>query len=80
MKEFLRKAGKGDLLFRNFREIAYLKRPNHLIQKPIIATLILMHKLPKVKPDVNYYCKTDLDEIWFKVRDILKDKEFLKKL
>ena len=39
-----------------------------------------MHKLPKVKPDVNYYCKTDLDEIWFKVRDILKDKEFLKKL
>lgn len=74
LRDFLTKANQGDVLFKNYKEIAYLKRPNHLITKPIMAVLILLGKCPKVKPNINYMKKVDLDEIWFKVRDKVKDK------
>ena len=74
LRDFLTKANQGDLLFKNYNEIAYLKRPNHLITKPIIAVLILLGKCPKVKPNVNYLSKADLDEIWFKAHLHVKDK------
>ncbi len=40
--------------------------------------MIFMHTLPKVKPGVDYMNKEDLDEIWLKSRDQLKNKKFLK--
>ena len=80
LREFLGKANQGDLLFKNYTEIAYLKRPNHLITKPIIAVLILLGKCPKIKADVDYMKKVDLDEIWMKVLAQVKDKKFLKQL
>ncbi len=43
LREFLYKAGKGGVLFKNHREIALLHRPNHLIQKPIMAVLIILN-------------------------------------
>ena len=57
-----------------------LQRPNHLIQKPIIAVLIVTRRMPKVKPDMNYLSKDDLDEVWRKIRGIIKEKDFLKRL
>jgi hypothetical protein len=69
LRDFLAKAIQGDVLFKNYKEIAYLKRPNHLITKPIIAVLILVGKCPKIKTGVNYMSKSDLDEIWFKCKD-----------
>ena len=79
LRKFLKKANQGDQLFKNYKEIAYLKRPNHLITKPIIAVLILIGKYPTkgVKPDINYLSKADLDDLWFKCRDLLKSKEFI---
>ena len=69
----MKKAAEGDNLFKRFKELSYLKRPNHLISKPIIAVLILINKQPKVKSEVDYMNKEDIDQIWFKSRDTLKD-------
>jgi hypothetical protein len=80
LRKFLKDADKGSTLFKNCKEIAYLKRPNHLITKPFIAVLILIGKCPKVKPNVNYMLKVDIDEIWFKCRAIIKAKDFLDQL
>ena len=80
LRDFLVKATQGDVLFKKYKEIAYLKRPNHLITKPIIAVLILLEKCPKIKSGVDYMSKADIDEIWFKLRDQLKDKNFLDRL
>ena len=38
-----------------------------------MAVLILLNKMPPVKNNFDYMNKNDLDEIWFKVRDTLKD-------
>ena len=73
LKAYLEEAGKADTLFKTFKEISYLKRPNHLIEKPIIAVLILLDKAPQVKPNIDYMNKEDIDQIWFKARDRLKD-------
>lgn len=65
----------SDNLFKNFKEISYLKRPNHLIEKPIIAVIILLNKFPKLtKPQIDYMNKEDIDSIWLKIRDYLKNK------
>ena len=80
LRKFLKDADKGSTLFKNCKEIAYLKRPNHLITKPFIAVLILISKCPKVKPTVNYMLKQDIDEIWFKCKAIIKAKDFLEQL
>ncbi len=61
LRKFLKNADKGSTLFKNCKEIAYLSRPNHLITKPFIAVLILIGKNPKIKPDVNYMVKEDID-------------------
>jgi hypothetical protein len=34
----------------------------------------------KVKPNIDYMNKDDLDEIWKKARKCVDDKDFLKKL
>eukprot|EP00347_Sterkiella_histriomuscorum_P002437 403368155 len=57
-----------------------MAKPNHLIEKPIIAVLILLHQVPKVKQNVDYMNKADIDQIWVKIRDHLKNKQFLKQL
>ena len=80
LRKFLKDADKGSTLFKNMKEIAYLKRPNHLITKPFIAVLILIGRCPKVKPSVDYMRKEDLDEIWFKCRSLIKPKDFLDRL
>lgn len=80
LKENLKKAGKGSNLFKNYKELSYLKRPNSLIEKPIFAVLILVNKLPKVKTGIDYMLKEDLDQLWFKCRDKLKDGDFIKRL
>ena len=41
-----------------------------------MAVLILINKLPKMKPEMNYMSKEDLDQVWFKIRDIIKKKDF----
>ena len=53
-----------------------------MITKPIIAVLILIDKYPSkgVKSDINYLSKSDLDDLWFKCRDLLKSKDFITKL
>ena len=80
LRKFLKNADKGSTLFKNCKDIAYLRRPNHLITKPFIAVLILIRRCPKVKPDVNYMSKNDIDEIWFKCKAIIKAKDFLQSL
>lgn len=37
-----------------------------------MAVMILMKIFPKVKSNVDYMDKKDLDEIWFKIKDKLK--------
>ena len=74
LKELIKNAGRGDNLFKNFKELSYLVKPNHLIEKPIIAVVILLNKTPKIKSDIDYMSKTDIDSIWIKIKDFLKDK------
>ena len=45
-----------------------------------MAVLIFVNKIPKMKPGINFMSKEDLDEIWFKCRDLVKDAEFIKRL
>ena len=45
-----------------------------------MAVIILMGKMPKIKQGVDFMSKGDIDEMWVKVRDQLKDKKFLKAL
>ena len=54
LSDFIVLADQGDKLFKSYRDISYLIRPPHLISKPIIAVLIMLGKLPKVKPNMNY--------------------------
>ena len=51
-----------------------MPKPNHLIEKPIIAVLILLHQCPKVKPNIDYMNKTDIDEVWVKIKNHLKNR------
>ncbi|CDW77406.1 UNKNOWN [Stylonychia lemnae] len=80
LQQSIQNAGQGDNLFKNFKELSYLKKPNHLIEKPIIAVLILLNKCPKIKAEVDFMKKEDIDEIWVKIRDNLKNKQFLNQL
>ena len=75
LKDLLKQANKSDNLFKNFKEISYLTRPNHLIVKPIIAVIILLGKYPKLKKTaIDYMNKEDIDSVWLKIRDLLKNK------
>ena len=55
-------------------------RPNHLIQKPVYAVLIVLGQMPQVKAGFNYLSKDDLDEVWRKCKNVLKKRDFLKQL
>ena len=73
-------AEKGDNLFSNIKEISYLQKPNHLIQKPFFATWILLGKSLPFSGVPNFGSKDDLDKIWFKLRKWLKKKDFTEDL
>jgi arsenate reductase-like glutaredoxin family protein len=80
LRFFLSQAKLADNLFKNHLEIAKLLRPNHLIEKPVIATLILLKRCPPMKAAVDFLNKSDIDEVWIKCRKELKSKEFIKLL
>lgn len=59
-----------------------MPKPNHLIEKPIIAVFIILNKFPKLKAKqpLDYMNKQDIDSVWVKIKDQLKDQNFLKQL
>ena len=42
LRLFIKQAAQSTLLFKNYRDIALMIRPNHLIQKPVYAVLIVL--------------------------------------
>ena len=80
MKRYLQLADKGDHLFSNIKKISYLPKPNHLIQKPFLATWILLGNGLPCAVNPNFNDKDQLDKIWFKLRNWLKKKNFTEDL
>ena len=79
LQKYLEDASKGDNLFSDIRQISYLPKPNHLIQKPLFAACVLVGKELPEPDNPNYNSKDELDKIWVKFRGQLKKKDFLKK-
>ena len=42
LEKYIKLGNKGDNLFSSIKEIGYLVKPNHLIQKPFFATWVLL--------------------------------------
>ena len=75
---YLERADEGDNLFGNIKEISYLAKPNHLIQKPFYAVYCLLgNTLPSVTTSTNFTSTIEIDKIWSKFRKWLKKKDFI---
>jgi hypothetical protein len=77
LSKYLKNASKGDNLFSNIKEISYLVKPNHLIQKPFYAAMVLIGKSLPTLEKVDFMSKDSLDKIWYKFRKELKRTDFL---
>ena len=67
-------------LFKKHTELCYLVKPNHLIIKPIFAVMVLKHTMPPVPAGMDWNDYPSLHKIWAKVKNQLKQKDFIKSL
>ena len=56
LRKNLKKATVFDSnLFPSIKHIAMLKKPNHLIIKPIFAAMVMIKTFPKTPPDMDWH-------------------------